>query len=126
MPQFEFTEEEFKHIQRAVKKLTEIRKDLSAKDWKKPQNSLVKELANKFPADSTHERSFILNRNCIKAILQLTKAGLTALNGATIPAYKERIASQPDKKEFYQPYLEKAERMATVFEGLTTKLEGGL
>lgn len=122
MASFKFTEEELTHIKRAAQKLMDIRKDLPPKDWKKPQNKIARELHAKFSMDADE---YILSRNIIRALLQLTKAGSSALV-TTVKEYERRLQTQPDKVEFYTPYLEKAKKMQAVFAGLTEKLEGGL
>lgn len=126
MPAFTFTEEELDYLKRTASKLMSIRKDLSPKDWKKPQHQTVKALAEKFKAEATSEQSFILGRNSMRAIQELMGAGIKALDEATIPEYERRINSQPEKRDFYQPYLDKAKGMRALFEGLLTKIEGGL
>lgn len=123
MAYIQLTEDELTYVKRAVAKLMLIRKTLPPNDWKKPQNKLVRELSVKFPEEATSERSFILNRTCTKALLQLTEAGSKALTEATIPGYEKRIAENVDKASFYQPYLDKAKAMLIVFNGLTVKLE---
>lgn len=123
MPAFTFTQEELDYLKRTAAKLMSIRKELSPKDWKKPQNQTVKGLAEKFKTESTVEQTFILGRNSMRAIQELMQAGIKTLDEATIPEYERRISSQPEQKEFYQPYLDKAVGLRTLFKGLLDKVE---
>jgi len=125
MAMFTFTNDELGYIKMATAKLMKIRQGIPPADWKKPQNQLVKKLAAKFKPEVTEEQAFVLDRNCIRALLDLSKIAHKSLVEATIPAYERKLADAA-QADYARPYHEKAVHMKGVFEGLTKKLEEGL
>lgn len=128
MPMVEFSNEEFRLIAENAKKLMEARKELPPQHWRKPQHRAIKDLAARFKvADiserdaATHER--ILSRTDIRMLEELAVNAELALKGAVITGYEDRIHKQPEKADYYTPYLEKAKRKLALYQSILAKVQ---
>ena len=62
----------------------------------------------------------------MRLIQEVTTATLAALRQNIIPTYGERIAKSPEKKDYYMPYLERAQNMLTIHQSILDKVETAL
>ncbi len=125
MAQIKFTEEEMGHILLVSKSLQKTRTNLTEKDWRKGEHKTVRAFIKKF-AEGDHTREYILDRNALRLLEQVCAAGIMAMEQNIIPSYEKRVTEEPDKKEYYQPYIDKAVATIAAYLDIKQKVEKAL
>jgi hypothetical protein len=129
VPAITFTKFEFEQLAKAAEHLLQARKELPPQQWRKPQHQAVKSFAKKFanqPAEPQDGEVRILSRTDMRLIQEICQKALETLSTSILPSYEERMSKLPDKKEFYQPYYDKAVRTKEAYTAILTNIEEAL
>ena len=123
MAQLQFTDSEREQLKLAAASLMKVRAKLPAKEWSRPQNKIVKLFCKKMEVDAEY---YVFDRRILRMVQELCNGARSALNTTIIPEHEKRIASMPDKAEFYAAYKEKAESTEAVYRSILEKVEANL
>lgn len=115
MPKVNLSDQAYLFLKRRVSKKTKAMQSLPENELRKNEREVKhwQDIEKKFNAvtDVQPVNELIFKRVELRSLQNTVLETMVTLQSKTLPEYQERMAKIPDKKEFYEEYVTKAEAL---------------